>query len=548
MTTKLLDCTIRDGGYINNWNFSLDFAKALYRSISQSNVDYIEIGFFYPKYQGDNQWEHCSRELIQELKSSHPAGAKIAVMINQGTVTEDEIPNASDYGADMIRIATPAASIPEAIELSGKVLEKGYESTVNFMGISNFSPEKTLELAHLVSTSADKATFFYVADSFGSILPSHLKTLLTIMQYGSEAKFGFHPHNNMQLALANSLVGIDSGIDIVDASMCGMGRGGGNLNMEAILAVLETRNPEQCPYKLMPALSFSDLFMKPIKEKYSWGYSEPQLLSGVLQCHPNYVTELERHKYYTTDDIYHILKKTPMESKSRFSKNIVNESVREFHIAKLTSEPAKLHPDFEHQLSKSKKVILVCGGGSVSQHQERIESFKEKNDALLYTINTFNANLKTDGVFFGNRRRLLQHHTNIPKGANVILGHSIESDMVSYIKHTHISRPCLDIRRKEVDHFDYKTPTNSGLEAALLLMQLGTKEIFLAGLDGYSDTGDCYYYHNEEIGGHQEPVDFLNQKIEAELRALSLASIDCDSDFSIITPTIFKNFYKNLLD
>ena len=223
---QLLDCTIRDGGYINNWQFSQDFAEALYRAVSEAGVDYIETGFvFGESRETKSPWANYNPSAYNELRAAVPHGCRISGMLNFGGFELDEIPPASETHFDMLRMACHRVDAEEATKTAAVLAQRGYETTINYMGISNYTPVQLIELIQLINDYKNDVGFFYVADSFGSLMPNDTRRIVDTLKYGTQAELGFHPHNNLQMAFANSLSAIDAGASIVDGSVFGMGRG-----------------------------------------------------------------------------------------------------------------------------------------------------------------------------------------------------------------------------------------------------------------------------------------------------------------------------------
>ena len=536
---KLLDCTLRDGGYINGWKFSKVFGGALYRAVSEAGCDFMEAGFFSPGTKNGLPWTNMNSDSIEQLRLGVNGGAKIAVMIDYGKVTLDEIPYAKDYPVDMIRVAAPQNFAEEATLFAAQLAEKGYATTVNYMGISNYSNHEILKLLKLMNRYKDDVDYFYVADSFGSLLPKRTREIFTTLRFGTDAALGFHPHNNLQLAFANCLEAMEAGVDIIDGSVFGMGRGAGNLFTDAMLAYYEQKEPER--YQLVPILQFADLHMQEQREKYRWGYSLPQLLSGVFHCHPNYPTYLMREKSYTADDIYKMLSHLPENAKARYSEDQLND-IKELYVQDLADEiDFRATESIQELCSKtSRKALLVCGGHSVEQCRDEIEDFTRRNKLSVYTVNNPQAPIPVDGVFFGNRRRILQYHDKINADTEVVLGPEIHEGATANFSLSKVSRVnALKLVPKEQLSYPMIIPSNSAIEAILGLVQIGYKEIFLCGLDGYKVGVKSHYYREHDAVSIPEEIEKQNHLIAEELRVTATLAEKLGFEFSIITPTLF---------
>lgn len=286
---KVVDCTMRDGGLVNNFGFSDEFVKALYQANIKAGVDYMEFGYkasreiFNEKEFG--KWKFSKEEDIRAIVGENDSNLKISVMADAGRTNykEDILPK-SESVIDMIRVATYIHQIPTAIHMIEDAKEKGYEVTVNVMAASKIPDESLFDGLWLLARS--NVDVIYLVDSFGSFYPEQISRLaqkyLELAGNGGK-EVGFHGHNNQQLAFANTIEACRLGVNYLDASVSGMGRGSGNCHMEQLLAFL--RNPD---YQLFPILKFVEEHMIALRrEGWAWGYDIPYLLTGVLNIHPS---------------------------------------------------------------------------------------------------------------------------------------------------------------------------------------------------------------------------------------------------------------------
>ncbi|MFW3353000.1 aldolase catalytic domain-containing protein [Aliarcobacter butzleri] len=283
---KVFDCTIRDGGLVNNYHFSDEFVKAHYETCLAAGVDYMEIGKnVSPTIMSEAEygpWNFCKEEDIRRIVGENKTNMKIAVMSDIGRSLKEELRPKSESLVDMIRIATYIHQIPAAIELIEDAHAKGYETTVNIMAISkSFDDELDEVLEQLSKTNVD---VIYIADSFGSFYPEQIKKLtekyLSFAQKTGK-KVGIHAHNNLQLAYANTLEAMIYGTSFLDVTISGLGRGAGNCPLELLIGFL--KNPK---YKLTPVLKFIEEYIVPLEKELDWGYSIPYMITGQLNEHP----------------------------------------------------------------------------------------------------------------------------------------------------------------------------------------------------------------------------------------------------------------------
>ena len=283
---KVFDCTIRDGGLVNNFHFTDDFVKAHYETCVAAGIDYMEIGKNNsPTIMSEEEfgpWNFCKEEDIRRIVGNNDTNMKIAVMSDIGRTVNEELLPAEESVVDMIRIATYIHQIPAAIELVEEAHAKGYETTINIMAISKSFDDELNEVLEAVAKSS--VDVIYIADSFGSFYPEQINKLtekyLKVAQANGK-QVGIHAHNNLQLAYANTIEALTYGTSFLDVTISGLGRGAGNCPMELLIGFL--KNPK---YKLMPVLKFIEEFIIPLEKELDWGYSIPYMLTGQLNEHP----------------------------------------------------------------------------------------------------------------------------------------------------------------------------------------------------------------------------------------------------------------------
>jgi 4-hydroxy 2-oxovalerate aldolase len=298
---KVLDCTIRDGGLINNYHFEDSFVKAVYDTCIAVGVDYMEIGkIVSPEIMSPDEygpWNFCLEEDMRRIVGDNNTDLKISVMADIGRTLTDNIRPKSESVVDMVRVAAYIHQIPAAIELIEDAHQKGYETTINIMAISKVKESDLAEALFLLSkTNVD---VIYVVDSFGTFYSEQIRDLTRQYLKSAEAsgkQVGIHAHNNQQLAYSNTIESLILGTSFLDATISGMGRGAGNCPLELLMGFL--RNPK---YKMLPLLKFIEDEIKPMKEKINWGYDIPYMLTGQLNEHPrsaiNYLNDENRKDY-----------------------------------------------------------------------------------------------------------------------------------------------------------------------------------------------------------------------------------------------------------
>lgn len=279
---KVLDCTIRDGGICNQWQFSPEFVRQTFKALTASGVDYMEVGYRTSAgmfSRDDNgPWKFCTEEDLRGVVA--PGQMKLSTMIDIGRVELADIPPASESVIDVVRIATYHHQMDEALRLLDHALEMGYETFMNVMAVSTCEPKEVDVFLKRLSTSGVHNVA--IVDSFGSLFPYHVRYLVhKYMNYlGEDIKVGVHFHNNQQQAFANSVIAIDEGVDFVDATVHGMGRGAGNCPLELLLFYLDNDR-----YDVKPVLELIEHFAD-MRDELRWGYHLPYAITGFFNMHP----------------------------------------------------------------------------------------------------------------------------------------------------------------------------------------------------------------------------------------------------------------------
>jgi len=283
---KVLDCTIRDGGLVNNYHFTDEFVRGVYNTCLEVGVDYFEIGKIVSKKvmspEEYGAWNFCEEQDIRRIVGNNNTNMKIAVMGDIGRTFKEDIRPKEESVIDMIRVACYIHQIPSALEIIEDAHEKGYETCINIMAISKISGTDLDDALNLVCTS--NADVIYLVDSFGSFYTEQIRALTEkYLKFAEQSgkKVGIHAHNNQQMAYANTIESMIMGTSYLDATISGLGRGAGNCPLELLLGFL--KNPK---FKIAPLLKFIEKYIVPLRRELHWGYDIPYMLTGQLNEHP----------------------------------------------------------------------------------------------------------------------------------------------------------------------------------------------------------------------------------------------------------------------
>jgi 4-hydroxy 2-oxovalerate aldolase len=282
---KVLDCTIRDGGLINDHDFDLRFVREVYKAVSEAGVDYMEIGYKNSKELFSAEkfglWKFCEDDVIKRAIDGIESKTKIATMVDVGRVNPDDVKPASESPVAMMRVATYVKDIDKAIYLVNHFADKGYETTINIMAISKDRGPALDEALQQIQEES-QANVVYVVDSFGALYQEPVEELVKrCKKYLKTKEVGFHGHNNQQLAFSNTIEAIIHDANYLDATVYGIGRAAGNCPLELLLGFLN--NPK---FDIRPVLDLIANEFIPLREKIEWGYIIPHAIAGMLNEHP----------------------------------------------------------------------------------------------------------------------------------------------------------------------------------------------------------------------------------------------------------------------
>lgn len=558
----LLDCTPRDGGYLNEWFFEPKLVREVYRAVSKAGIDYFEIGFrgTEANFPSDKfgLWRRTPTELIRETLSGL-SGAKLALMADYGKITPDDFEPADESPVSLVRIACHKHDLKASLELLQGWKAKGYEVSLNAMGTSGYTDAEMKELARMLAGSG--VDFIYAADSYGSLYPHQIAGLMEpLMGLKGEMRIGFHPHNSLQMAFANSIAAIDAGADIVDSSIYGMGRGAGNLPTEIIVGYLQDRMPDK--FNAIPVLDVIDRYFTAMQREIGWGYTLPYMLSGLFECHPYFASRLVDMKEFTMEDIWRALTVVKRRDPVGFSQALVDEIVA--HGISSDSDvagdematPSHAEGPVPYLNRHTGRDFLVLGNGpSLVQYRDQIAQFIEKHDPVVLGANFLDEMFVPDYHAFSNAKRLVSYVDTVSPDSKLMISEHIDPALVA----EYTSREFEPIRFADSSVAEFGIDDDGVISAncrtvSVLLMGvaavMGANRVFAVGMDGYlgvGEKGEWLFYHEAEEKEDEELVSAMHRanrryitQIDAFLKARGGEGVH------ILTPTSYEGFYKGI--
>ena len=355
---QILDCTFRDGGYYTDWDFNEDIVRTYLIGMNNLPIDYIELGYRNnPEKAYLGKFGYTPVYLLKQIREL--SNKKLAVMLNEKSTKVEDLAKLTEpiKGlVDMIRLAVDPNNLLRAITLAKAIKKQGFEVGFNIMYMSKWDQYEGFY--ENLSGLNGVVNIMNMVDSFGGVLPNEVADIIRNLRRVVTCQIGFHGHNNLEMALINTLTAIDCGVDSVDATILGMGRGAGNLNIELLLAYLNHKGLNVD----FNALSDVITAFQPLYEQYRWGTQLPYMISGANSLPQKEVMALVTNRVYSFDSI-----------------------VRGLQNRKDKVEDNAKYP----VLSDAKKydeVIIIGGGDSPVRHLEGLINFikTKKNIALVF--------------------------------------------------------------------------------------------------------------------------------------------------------------------
>jgi 4-hydroxy 2-oxovalerate aldolase len=385
----LLDCTLRDGGYYNFWDFSSLLIEEYLLAMKAAQVDVVELGFRFLKNQGfKGPCAYATDDFLRSL--TIPRGLTVAVMINGSdlctdlgcdTALERLFPApAVASPVDLVRIACHFHELPKALPAAGWLANRGYRIGFNLMQIADRTREEVVELTRMANDWPIEVLYF--ADSMGSMGGEEVATIISWLREGWEGQLGIHTHDNMGLALSNTLRAQSEGVSWLDSTVTGMGRGPGNARTEELVIEAEALRDRRA--NLVPLMTLIRKHFAPMKAKYGWGTNPFYYLAGKYGIHPTYIQETMGDARYSEEDILAVIDHLRAEGGKKFSFDTL-EGARDFYggSAHGSWKPA--------EAMAGREVLILATGPGVAAHRAALEAYIQRARPLVIALNTQSA-------------------------------------------------------------------------------------------------------------------------------------------------------------
>lgn len=506
---SILDCTLRDGGYVNDFQFGEQAIHNIICKLSKAAIDIIECGFLQTKGADSNQSLFNSIEEIGKyigIKNQH---LMYVAMIQYGAISIDEISPRHENSVDGIRLTFHEHEIDPAFMLGRQLMDKGYKVFMQPVGTMTYTDEALLKLIKRINQLKPYA--FYVVDTLGTMYKNDLLRMFYLIDHNLSKKIvlGFHSHNNLQLSFANAqeLIQLNTPRSlIIDSSVYGIGRGAGNLNTELMTQYINMNfNPK---YDNLEILEIIDEYIKPLSMKYNWGYDAAYYLASIKGCHPNYASYLLNRQTLHVKDINAILNNLDFAKRKLFDSSYILEEYTKYQSHHYNDiETIKLIKERIYE----NKVLIIAPGKTVSCQVEEIRKKIRNEKIYVVCVNFVPEGFPCDMVFVSNIKRFKKVSLSELGIFTVITSniHTAEFNqyyMVDYSSYLN-EESCIS--------------DNAGLMCINLMKKAGAKNILLAGFDGFSmDVHKNYYDHSYVMDVGTEYLEEMNAAIKSKIKQL----------------------------
>ncbi len=527
---ELLDCTLRDGGYVNDWEFGHNNIVNLFERLVSSKVDYIEVGFLDDRrpYDMNRTIMPDSASVNKTFKGLDSGESLILGMIDYGTCDISNILPADESILDGIRVIFKKHVMKEAIAFCGQIKDLGYKVFAQAVSITSYSDEELGQLIDLVNDLDPYA--FSLVDTYGLL---HRRQLMHYFDLANEKlnlniRLGYHAHNNFQLAFANCVELMEQeGIKrdlLIDGTLYGMGKSAGNAPLELLAEYMNNNLGKE--YNLNQIMEAIDVTILDIYRHIPWGYAMKFYVSATHDCHPSYVTYLMNKKKLSMSGINSILDKLEGEKKLLYDEGYIERLYIDYQ--QIECDDSDSYKALGTEL-KGREILLLAPGKTIIDYRDKINTYIDNCEPVVIPINFIPDGYAPDYVFISNAKRYVQQATSISQ---------LPGD-VRLIATSNVTRAKGD--------FDYLFSYSDLLdeEAAIVdnpmimlikvLNRIGVSSVNLAGFDGFTATELPNYINaNMEHSMSKEKAEMNNKDVVNSLR-----KIDLKIPVKFITPTLY---------
>lgn len=525
---KLLDCTLRDGGYINDWNFGHNNLVSIFERSVDANVDIIEIGFLDDRRPFDINRSimpdtDCVAKIFGDLDRKQ---AMVVGMIDYGTCDLKNIKPCDESYLDGIRVIFKKHLREPAMAYCAELKKLGYKVFAQLVSVTSYEDDEMMDLIRIANEVKPYAVS--MVDTYGLMHQDNLKHYFELLDehLDIEIGLGYHAHNNFQMGYANCIEMLSHKTDrmlLVDGSIYGMGKSAGNAPIELI--AMHLNHVYEKDYHISQFLEAIDVNISNFYHGSTWGYNLFYYLAASNDCHPTYVSDLINKRTLSVKSINEVLSRLQGEKKLLYDKEYIERLYKEYQDIDIDdSLDVKRLSD-----ALSGKDILILGPGkNLRAQKDRINKCIVEKNPIVISINFIENDIDSDYIFLSNSKRYLQLSSQLSRTArnNKVIATSNVTKTNGQFDFTLKYSSLID---NEADVID-----NSLIMLLKVLSKIKVNKIYMAGLDGHSvGSSKDYIDEHMEYTLSQEQVESINEYARSFLKSSGLV-------FEFVTDSIYQ--------
>ncbi|MCR4754344.1 MAG: aldolase catalytic domain-containing protein [Lachnospiraceae bacterium] len=508
---SLLDCSVRDGGYLNDWKFGRNCLVSIFERLVDSKIDIIEVGFIDDRrpfdYDRSIGPDTASLKKIWGCVEKRPN--TVVGMIDYGTCSIDNIENVEDSFLDGIRVIFKKQKMKEAMEFCGEIKKKGYLVFAQLVSITSYSRDELLELVSMANMIKPYAVS--IVDTYGLLFPDRLQFYFDILDANLDQsiRLGFHAHNNFQMAFSNTMAFLSQKTErgiLVDGTLYGMGKCAGNAPIELLAMLLNEKYDKD--YRIDPLLEAITDSIMPLMDKNPWGYQKNFFMTAKNECHPNYLNYFTNKGNLSVSDLDILLSQINPEEKRLLYDESLAESIYNSYVEKKYDDAFYLS-ELRKRL-EGREILIIGPGKNVKLQADQVKDYIYTSDPVIISINFLPDDYKVDYVFLSKSNRYEEMTVKLHQLSDIGI---IATSNLTY---KNVPFEYVFNRETLIEKGGLFTD-NSFLMLLKILKRTGIKAVTCAGLDGYSDVEANYVNPSMEYEFIKGVAYMLNSSVQTKL-------------------------------
>jgi len=528
---KLLDCTLRDGGFVNDWRFGNLTIRSLVSRLDNAGIDIIECGFLDSRaiYDKNRSMYPDIPSVALTLAETLPKRAMLVAMIDYGTFNEELLIPKEESVLDGVRLIFKKENVDEAMRYGEKIKSFGYKLFLNPVALTSYRDAELLQLIEKIN--AIRPYGMSIVDTYGLMFNNDIEKYIYLCDSNldPEIGLGYHTHNNLQMGNAHCISFIEKNLrrpTVADVSILGMGKNAGNACTELICSYVQKTGLKNIDLNQIFECAYTDI--EKFSSRQKWGYGLNTLLSALHDCSPNWISFLKDKNTLSVEGIRTILSSLPFEKRevSYFSKELAERKYLEYmdrHVDDRAAVNALAN------LLAGRNILLLCPGQTLMTHRRVIDTYIEENRPLIITVSFVTDMFGESCAFISNPNRYSQMLGIYPdlkeKPPVFITSNIVANDYLA---------PELVFNYKTL--YEHVKGDNSTVLLIALLKKLNAGRITIAGMDGFDETHaeNSFFDENMLFGSNVN----INDVIIDQLRGVM---DDGAVSLSWLTPSIIKD-------